>query len=292
MQLIPPSPTYTRIWEVGKTLDGRTPRPGYPRRSASTAPPPTRGLRRSTRLGILYYLAHTRNISDQQKAYLMHLQGKSQLQELTRARQVFSDLKSDPRVRARLQVERYHIPVLPQPHKPKEKRRIGIGYQDKGSLRPQHRPTKPGEVTVGSSEEAILQQHFSWTPRTLEAGIRSTSDEIGLQFARSLTAPRRHALLRGQSYPEGGYPLTPEGSIQPYWEEPPPPTEGERIRRLHQLLEREGISRDSWELLESILPAHRPEQEPELQPSEQSLLPLVRRNWLKRGGTLRARPPP
>lgn len=287
MQRIPLDPTFPRIWEVRSEQDGRTPRHSTPHRRTSSVPPPTRGLRRSTRLGILYFLASTRTISDQQRAYLIHHQGKAQLNELDRARKVFSDLKSDPRVRARLHVEQYHIPVLPEPRKPKERRRIGIGYRDKGSLRPLHRPTKPGEVTVGSSEEALLQQHFSWTPRTLEAGERNTSDEFGLQFARSLTAPRRAALLRGQSYPEGGTQIRADGTIQPYWEEPPPTTEAERIRRLHQLLEREGISKASWELLSEILPAPIVESTGSTGPQEsRSLLPLVRENWRRNGGTL------
>lgn len=253
-------------------------------------------MKRSTRLGVLYFLARTTNISEEQRAFLAHLQGKADLQEINRAWQVYSRLNASKRVQARMGVQTHRFPALPLKAKHlKEERRIGVGYRDKGSLRSPTSSVTTGEVTVNGEHEDTLQQHFGWTPRSLEVGEVLTSEDYGLQFARSLTAERRAQLLRGQSYPEGGYPQ-PEGQQEPtrYWDVQTHRAEGktqkEKEALLFSLLEREGISRASWELLKEIIPsAPEPTKAPEIIPldppthREQSALPLLRERWRREG---------
>lgn len=147
------------------------------------------------------YLASTRNLSSEQKAFLAHTQGKLNHDELSRALRIYSDLCSDVRLRARFGVEHTTVPVLPPARKTREQRRIGIGYRDKGSLRPPHRPSLPGEATISYDQEKLLRSTFV-DPPTPEPGERMTSDQWNRAFARS-----RPALSRDPDYPEGGYRL-------------------------------------------------------------------------------------
>lgn len=173
----------------------------------------------------MLYLASTRNLTVQQKAFLAHTQGKLNSDELQRALRIYSALCSDERFRARLRVQQATVPAELSPPRPKEPRRIGIGYRDKGSLRPPHRPSLPGEVTVSSEQEGLLRQQFGFVPTEVLEGQRLTSDQFGLRFARSLQPDQRSDLLRG-NYQEGGYPLPTQ--------EPPTPV-GKPPNNVHQL---------------------------------------------------------
>lgn len=268
---------------------GRTPRHDSSRQKTSSSYPRVQRLKRSTRIGVFLYLARQGHMSTEQRAFLAHLQGKANFDELARAIKVYKDLCSSERLRARLQIEKRHIPAEPSPPRPKEQRRIGIGYRDKGSLRPPHRPTKPGEITVSSDQEALLQQQLKWVPQELLEGQRMTSDEVGLSYARSLRAQHQSALLRHGSYVEGGTPIVSNQPPKPYWEKSPTQQAQEDKERLFELLAREGISRASWELLKEILPGKQstePSKPPE--PPEKagkSLLPKLLENWKQNGGT-------
>jgi hypothetical protein len=158
-------------------------------------------MRRSTKVGVYLYLASTRKLTSEQKAFLAHTQGKLNYDELNRALRIYSDLCSDQRLRARLGVENTTVPALPPPRRPKEQRRIGIGYRDKGSLRPPHRPSLPGEDTISTDQEELLRSTFQ-DPPLPEAGERMTADDWSSAFARS-----RPATSRQPDYPEGGYRL-------------------------------------------------------------------------------------
>jgi hypothetical protein len=185
---------------------GRTPRPGASSRNG--ADHGLKGMKRSTRVGVMLYLSSTQNLSVEQKAFLAHAQGKLNSEELVRALRIYSDLRSDPRFRARLRVQHATVPAEVPPPKPKDPRRIGIGYRDKGSLRPPHRPSLPGEITLSSDQQHHLQNTFGFVPQPILEGQRLTADDFGLRFSRSLQPDQRSALLRG-SYQEGGYPLPP-----------------------------------------------------------------------------------
>jgi hypothetical protein len=145
---------------------GRTPRHGA---SPQQRRPQVDGMRRSTKVGVYLYLASTRKLTSEQKAFLAHTQGKLNYDELNRALRIYSDLCSDQRLRARLGVENTTVPALPPPRRPKEQRRIGIGYRDKGSLRPPHRPSLPGGDTISTDQEELLRSTFQ-DPPLPEAG--------------------------------------------------------------------------------------------------------------------------
>lgn len=153
---------------------GRTPRRGSSTLLRCDA---LKGLRRSTRYGVLLYLGSTRNLTSEQKAFLAHQQEKLNSQELNRALKVYSDLRRDERYRARLGIsENTHVPAEHPPPRRTEQRRIGIGYRDKGALRPPHRPRLPGEFRHETVTEEQVSALYTEDPTHLRRVEEVTAD--------------------------------------------------------------------------------------------------------------------
>lgn len=125
-------------------------RPAEPPRAVSR-PSNERRLKKSTFLGYLLYLQKIQRLSEDQERYLLRLQSTVQEQELLSAIELLRALVASPRSAARaeqdLRAVQSRCPRLQAKSVLPERRRIGVGYRDKGSLRPSHRPSEiPGRM--------------------------------------------------------------------------------------------------------------------------------------------------
>lgn len=108
-------------------------------------------LKKSTYFGILLYLLseYREDLGPEQVAWIVRFQSKLRDEELLRAAQFSSKLRTEPRTLQRTQSEiervRRNVPRLELPRL-RESRRIGIGYRDKGALRPLHLRRTEGET--------------------------------------------------------------------------------------------------------------------------------------------------
>lgn len=100
------------------------------------------GTKRSTRLGFLLVLQFLGELSEGQHRFLLREQSQVKLEELHRAIDLFGRLLASPRSlarsRAALDEALSGCPHLDAKSVLREQRRIGVGYRDKGSLRPPH----------------------------------------------------------------------------------------------------------------------------------------------------------
>jgi hypothetical protein len=142
--------------------------------------------RRSTKLGIFLFKSVTENLSPEQRESIAFFQERCNIQEVTRAQEIAHRLHTDPRFRANLKIPSFVVPVLPRP-KRREQRRIGVGYKDKGTLRPSHKPRLPGERTLGYEE--VMTLLGSW-PSDAEVGSLLSPAEV-LRHWRGLNLERR-----------------------------------------------------------------------------------------------------
>ena len=133
-----------------QTSSGSIPSREQTKRPAETPPPVTRlpksgkRLNRSTFLGMLLFLQRNRELTDEQERFVIRLQAKVKLEELTAAIELLTKLSNSSRARARakedLELAREKCGRIPAKSITPEARRIGVGYRDKGALRPSHRP--------------------------------------------------------------------------------------------------------------------------------------------------------
>lgn len=134
-------------------------------------------LSRANRLGLyLYTLAHFQT-EDAQRQYVAYFQGRLNLEEVQKAMKFMHQLTTSPKIRARIQGQgfKFEIPFWRARPVHREQRRIGVGYRDKGSLRPAHRPVLPNNVSLGSEAIAL---GFSTPPRWLLNGERKEAAEV------------------------------------------------------------------------------------------------------------------
>jgi len=111
------------------------------------------GVRESTKYGILlYFLSNSEEwpLSRGQVLWIVYRSRKLHESELLRAGQFSETLSTNSVVKQRMfkQITElyYRVPSL-DPKRIPEKRTIGIGYRDKGSLRPLHEQRNIGEET-------------------------------------------------------------------------------------------------------------------------------------------------
>jgi hypothetical protein len=116
--------------------DGRSAPLGTPTQRKLT------GIRRRTELAYLLVLQYQAKLSPGQWAYLQNLQRRVSLEELESAVVLFGKLLASARSLARAQKElqrtQERTPLLNSKFIQREKRRIGVGYRDKGTLRLPH----------------------------------------------------------------------------------------------------------------------------------------------------------
>lgn len=120
------------------------------------------GMRKSTRYGILLYFLNNSTewpLSPGQVLWIVYRARKFQETELLRAGQFCEQLSEDEKVRTRMFEQIRHtyfrVPSLGPKWIP-EKRTIGIGYRDKGSLRPLHEQRNIGEEVFWDEDISYL----------------------------------------------------------------------------------------------------------------------------------------
>lgn len=155
-------------------------RPAEPPRAVSrpqqdSGKPKSGRLKKSTFLGMLLYLQKSGQLSEDQERYLLRLQGTVQEQELLAAIELLRHLVASPRSAARakqdLEAARQRCPRLQAKSVLPERRRIGVGYRDKGSLRPSARPSEvPGRMWWSDDlHPALLPKFIPEEPRWITA---------------------------------------------------------------------------------------------------------------------------
>lgn len=110
-----------------------------------------KGLKRSTRYGILLYILQNSllyDLSEGQKLWIIYYARKFSEAELLKAgkfsEQLSQDLTVQQRMKHHIRETHIRVPSL-NPLQLPEKRRIGIGYRDKGALRPLHHQRRLGD---------------------------------------------------------------------------------------------------------------------------------------------------
>ena len=163
------SPTYDFPVEVRSIMH----RPAEPPHSVSRASHEERRQKRSTFLGYLLYLQRQKRLGEGQERYLLQLQSKVNLDELQAAVRLMMALAQSPRSAARaeqdLRAIQSRTPNLPAKSILPEQRRIGVGYRDKGSLRPKHKPRPEAGVAWWSEDLPLLEKNTPEEPRWITA---------------------------------------------------------------------------------------------------------------------------
>jgi hypothetical protein len=234
----------------GSTADHGTGRREFgrnPRRSTSSRKAAQRAfaeMRRSTRVGILLYIGSTEHLTQPQKSFLAHAQGRLNSEEINRAIRVCSRLQKEERYRARLRISDLSVPAETSAPRRRTPRRIGIGYRDKGSLRPSHRPVLPAEDRPETMAEELLTETIGGTHTHRRLWDRITESTI--------RDSKRNPAQENQ--PEPFLPLT-EGELEPPFSETsqsttlrPPPDLTEQVLEFYDIQQhrrRQGL--DYWE---------------------------------------------
>lgn len=150
--------------------DGRQPRRGNLPRSKSSH------LKKSRKV-VLFWLRQEFEPQFEGSSYperLAEFQSKLKLEELESAIELYNSLVEDPRARSRF-LAQYRGVLLPRllETRIEEIRRIGVGYRDKGSLRPHHEKGRDqGEVAVWSEDVPYI------VPPSTEPGKWVTRKEV------------------------------------------------------------------------------------------------------------------
>lgn len=129
--------------------------------------------RRSVELGFLLVLQTENLISEGQMRYLINLQRKMNLLEIQKSQRLLEKILSSPRSRARSQRNLMETlestPSLDSKSVLPERRRIGVGYRDKGALRPSHRPRAEFPLQWWSQDLEPALLHVPEEPRWISA---------------------------------------------------------------------------------------------------------------------------
>lgn len=132
-----------------------------------------RRQKKSVFLGYLLYLQREKRLGEGQERYLLQLQAKVNLEELLSAVKLMQALAQSPRSAARaeqdLKAVQSRTPSLPAKSTLPEQRRIGVGYRDKGSLRPKHKPRPEAGVAFWSEDLPLLEKNTPEEPRWITA---------------------------------------------------------------------------------------------------------------------------
>jgi hypothetical protein len=115
-------------------------------------------LNRHTFLGLLLFQMRNNLLSEEQERFVIRLQSKANLQELAAAIELLTKLSKSPRSKARSQgdlaLALKKCGRIPAKSKTAEARRIGVGYRDKGALRPRHKVKDLGSRSWWSEDLA------------------------------------------------------------------------------------------------------------------------------------------
>lgn len=149
-------------------------RPAEPPRTVTRTSNEKR-LKRSTFLGYLLYLQKNNRLVEDQQRYLLKLQSTVNEEELVASIELLRGLMQSPRSAARaekdLQAVIQRCPRIPAKSPLPEQRRIGVGYRDKGSLRPLTRPSEEPGLMWWSDDllPTLLERNIPEEPRWITA---------------------------------------------------------------------------------------------------------------------------
>jgi hypothetical protein len=138
--------------------DGRTPRVVHPPKHSFRG---YQRLKKSTYYGILLFILDQDRgrLSENQIVWIIYYSRKLDESQLSRAVEIYKQLKFKDSFLSRMKhdVERIrsNVPRL-EPKILPEKRRIGTGYHDKGSLRPLHEKRTIGERAIWDEDIVYL----------------------------------------------------------------------------------------------------------------------------------------
>lgn len=126
-----------------------------------------RELSKSNKLALMLYQASHYKLADLQLEYIANFQRTMNLAQIQKALKFLHTLTTDPRTRARLYAKDYLVPYYrSRPTRLKERRRIGVGYRDKGSLPMNSKPSWEKENERSVSLPNLI-------PRTVLMGLPS-----------------------------------------------------------------------------------------------------------------------
>lgn len=132
--------------------------------------------RKAVRLGYLLVLKELKFLSEGQITTMMEFQSKLNLDEVLSAQELYISLMNSPRAfaRARQDLKKVLVECRAAPSKSNrpEIRRIGVGYRDKGALRPSHKPRPVTRVIW--DQDIPVGSHSPWadseeSPRWISA---------------------------------------------------------------------------------------------------------------------------
>ena len=162
-------------------------------------------LRRSTGIGIALWLEENGILTLDQRLWVAMEQSKLNEAQLQRAMKVLVSLQQQPRVRATLRPLSYRVPV-PKHVIIREQRRIGVGYRDKGSARPTHKPRLPTERELSYSEIVLWlgEDLPDWYSHRLSYAEVMTQMRVAQHyrvpnFARLRPKKRRRLIRKGRA---------------------------------------------------------------------------------------------
>lgn len=164
-------------------------------------------VRKAVYLAVMLHVAVHQHLAEEQKHFVAVFQSKLNLDQVQLSLDILHKLETNPRMRARLQVADFKVPFFrnSRPQR-REQRRIGVGYRDKGSLRPSHRPALPGELTV---DREGLEGLFLAPGELRPEELRLRSEEVMLRWRMSM--PSR--LMTPGSDPREAYQMFQTTSI-------------------------------------------------------------------------------
>lgn len=147
---------------------------------------------KSIRLALMLYRVSHYELSDLQHQYIANFQRSLNLSQISKALKFLHVLTTDPRTRDRLWAQYYPVPYYRErPNRLREKRRIGVGYRDKGSLPKNSKPSWDLEVNERAVSYRLEPQTFSReiTPPDLE-NERPMSEEPAEDMSGEDRPPR------------------------------------------------------------------------------------------------------
>lgn len=177
MEETPTNPFHTpeSSTPIRKESSDRTARRSIPTQVRET----WRTQSKSIRLALMLYQSSHYRLQELQLLYIADFQSHLDFSQIQKALKFLHTLTTDPRTRDRLWAEYYSVPYLRErPNRLREKRRIGVGYRDKGSLPKNSKPdwNKVNERSVTWRKEipSILKD---LPPTYLESDVRPEEEE-------------------------------------------------------------------------------------------------------------------
>lgn len=181
-------------------------------RSVSRTLRRVKGQRKSTEVAFLWILQERGELTEGQILYVLKVQSTLKLEEFQRALELKARIELSPRSLARsrglLERARQSTPALDPKSTRREIRRIGVGYRDKGTLRPHHRPREEGPLQIWSEDLGNFLQEVPEEPGWISAeelfGPKQYSPMLEL-FIRALAQmknPNPIDLFREKVQPE------------------------------------------------------------------------------------------